>query len=255
MSDHPRDRFITVYGRKPVREVLEEPGLAVRRVFVARNARGEGVDLIRRTASQRGVAVLDKSAAEVSRISRRPKQDQGVAADVEAPSMRALDEYVAELGEPGEAMTPAALLALDNVTTPANVGMILRTATVLGLDGVVLPRRGCPEIGPLVIKASAGVAFRAPILRCAELSDALSECKLRGFAVYGLSDAGRATLSEVRPRTRAVFVLGNETEGIGEAAAPLVDEWVRIPMARRGDSLNVASAAAIVCFALAARPA
>jgi 23S rRNA (guanosine2251-2'-O)-methyltransferase len=250
VGEHPRDRFITVYGRKPVLEVLEEPGLAVRRVFVARGARGESVEVIRRAAAQRGVAVIEKSAAEVSRISRRPNQDQGVAADVEAPSMRALDDYLGELGEASEDMSASKLLALDNVTTPANVGMILRTATVLGLDGVILPRRGCPEIGPLVIKASAGVAFRAPILRCAELSDALSECKLRGFAVYGLSDAGQHELSATRPRTRAVFVLGNETEGIGEAVQPLVDEWVRIAMARPGDSLNVASAAAIVSYAL-----
>ena len=38
--------------------------------------------------------------------------------------------------------------------------MILRTATAAGLDGVVLPHSGTPEVGPLVIKASAGVAFR-----------------------------------------------------------------------------------------------
>lgn len=235
----------------PVLEVLGDASLAVRRVFLARGARGEVVDAIRRAAAGRGVALLERSAAEVSRVSRRPKQDQGVAADVEAPAMRTLEEYLAELDEAGEGMSRARLLALDNVTTPANVGMILRTATVLGLDGVILPRRGCPEIGPLVLKASAGVAFRAPILRCADVGDGLSECKLCGFAVYGLSDGGRVELPAVRPRVRSVFLLGNETEGIGEGVQPLVDEWVRIPMARSGDSLNVASAAAVVCYALA----
>ena len=46
-------------------------------------------------------------------------------------------------------------------------------------------------------------------------------------------------------------MLGNETEGIRDATRPLVDEWVRIPMANEGDSLNVASAAAIVAYVLA----
>ncbi len=56
--------------------------------------------------------------------------------------------------------------------------MILRSATAAGLDGVLLPRRGLPAIDPLVVKASAGVAFRAPVLRagtaeegCAALRD------------------------------------------------------------------------------------
>lgn len=245
MSAHPRDRFITVYGRKPVLEVLEQPALLVRRVLLSREARGPMVAEIERAAAARAIEVVKKSAAEVSRISRNGKQDQGVAADVEAPSMRAFDDYLGTLGE-----RAARLLALDNVTTPANVGMILRTATVLGLDGVLLPRRGCPDIGPLVLKASAGVAFRAPILRAAELTDALSDAKLAGFCVYALSDRGASELGALRVRARSIFVLGNEAEGVREATRPLVDEWVRIPMASPGDSLNVASAAAIVAYAL-----
>lgn len=247
MTDHPRDRFITVYGRKPVLEVLSRRDLAVRRVHLAKEARGPVVREIRAAAEERGIELAIKSAAEVNRVSRNAKQDQGVAADVEAPSMRAFASYLAQL----EPERGSHLLALDNVTTPANVGMILRTATVLGLDGVLLPRRGCPDIGPLVIKASAGVAFRAPILRCAELADALSDAKLAGFCVYGLSDRGATPLDALRARERAIFMLGNETEGISSAIAPLVDEWVRIPMARAGDSLNVASAAAIVAYVLA----
>ena len=118
----------------------------------------------------------------------------------------------------------ARLLALDNVTTPGNVGLVLRTATVFGLDGVILPRRGVPEVGPLVIKASAGYAFRARILRCSELADGLSDAKMAGFCVYGLSDRGRGSLAEVAPRERSVFVLGNETDGITAPVEPLVDE-------------------------------
>ncbi len=245
MPEHPRDRYITVYCRKPVLEVLEQPELAVARVFLAKNARGPMIAQIERAAERRNIPLLEKTAAEVSRISRRPKQDQGVAADVEAPAMRSVSELLESLGD-----HPARLLALDNVTTPANVGMILRTATVLGLDGVIVPRRGCPEIGPLVIKASAGVAYRAPIVRCAELADALSDCKMQGFCVYGLADTGRTELASLTPRERSIFVLGNESEGVTEAVHPLVDEWVRIEMAHPGDSLNVASAAAIVAFAI-----
>lgn len=244
MTAHPRDRFLTLYGRKPALEVLEDPDAHVARVFVAQRARGGIVDRILEAARERGVPVERVSAQRVSRISKRPKQDQGVAVDVEARAMQPLAAFLAA------APDTARLLALDGVTTPANVGMILRSATVLGLDGVIVPRRGVPAIGPLVIKASAGVAFRAPILRCERIDDGLSDAKLAGFCVYGLADGGTEELSQITVRPRSVFVLGNETEGIGEAVAPLLDARVRIPMAREGDSLNVATAAAIVAYAV-----
>lgn len=243
---HPRDRYITVYGRKPVLEVLEQADQTVARVFVSTSARGDILRRIKEVARARGIEVVNKSAEQVSRISRRPKQDQGVAADVEAPTMGPLEEWLGALGDG----TDSLVLALDNVTTPANVGMILRSATVLGLDGVILPRHGVPEVGPLVIKASAGVAFRSRILRCENLVDGLSDAKMRGFCVYGLSDRASASLAAVRPRPRSIFVLGNETDGISDEVRVLVDEWVRIPMAAEGESLNVAAAAAVVCWEL-----
>jgi len=210
---------------------------------LAKKARGSIVDQIRRAAAARGVEIDKRSAEQVSRISRRPKQDQGVAADVEAPAMGPVDAWVEE-----HPTGPAVLLALDHVTTPANVGMILRTATVLGLAGVVLARRGSPEIGPYVIKASAGVAFRAQVLRCATIEEGLASLTAAGFHVYGLSDRGDAVLGQVAFDERSVLVLGNESEGVG-AASPYVRTWVQIPTAGAGDSLNVASAAAIAAWA------
>ncbi|MGF1467863.1 MAG: TrmH family RNA methyltransferase [Sandaracinaceae bacterium] len=248
MARHPRDAFLTLYGRKPVAEALAQDDVPVRRLFVARTARGPAVDLIRRLARARGVEVLDRSPAEVSRISRRPKQDQGVAADVAAPRMGSLEAHLDT-----EPSARSRLIALDGITTPANVGLILRSATVLGLDGVVLPRRGAPEVGPLVIKASAGVAYRAPILRCPELPEALVDLAAAGYEAFGLADDGPERLPELDVPPRAVFVLGNETDGIGSDVRPLIGRWVRIPMAGPGDSLNVACAATVVAYALAER--
>lgn len=244
---HPRDAWITVYGRKPVMEVLEDPRCQVARVFIAKGTGGPVMKRIRAAARAAGVEVRMESRERVSRISRHAKQDQGVAADVEAPRMSALERWLPSAPE------RARLLALDHVTTPGNVGMILRSATVLGLDGVVVPRRGVPEIGPLVIKASAGLAFRAAILRCERIEDGLSALKMAGFCVHGMADRGSVSLSRVSVRARSVFVLGNETDGVGQAVRPLVDEWVNIPMAETGDSLNVAAAGAIVAYHLASR--
>jgi 23S rRNA (guanosine2251-2'-O)-methyltransferase len=121
------------------------------------------------------------------------------------------------------------------------------------VDGVVLPRAGSPSIDPLVIKASAGVAFRAPILHCRNPVEGLRALQEKGYRIYGLAGgAARPLFDEDFPH-RSVFVLGNETDGISAAAADLVERWVAIPMAGGVESLNVSSAAAVVCFELARR--
>lgn len=240
----PRDTFITVYGRKPVLEALDDPALEVDKVVVAEQVRGTSVQEILDAAAARGIAVQRVSAHRVKVLAGNGRHDQGVLADVVAPRMRPLDTALATL------RGPAGVIVLDAVTNPANVGMILRTATAAGFDGVVLPRRGVPAIDPLVIKSSAGVAFRSPVLRTATADQACQALRGAGFAVLGLSGSAPGAISlfgDPMPR-RVAFVLGNETSGISAAVTSRLTGWVTIPMAGGVESLNVASAAAVVCF-------
>src|SRR5258708_20707506 len=178
----PRERFITIYGRMPVLEALSDPRVAVSQVFVSRQAKGDSIDEIIAAAARRGISVGRVSPERVTRISRNGRHDQGVVADVDAPGRLGLDLWIADHPAPAT----AALLVLDGVTNPANVGMIVRTATAAGLDGGVLPRAGSPEVGPLVIKASAGVAFRAAILSTRSAAEAVRRLAEAGFDVLGL---------------------------------------------------------------------
>jgi 23S rRNA (guanosine2251-2'-O)-methyltransferase len=247
----PRDTFITVYGRKPVLEALIDAALTIDKVVIAEYAHGDTVQEILDAAARRRVPVQRMSAHRVKVLAGNGRHDQGVLADVVAPSMRPLDSALDQLG------SPAAVLVLDAITNPANVGMILRTATAAGINGVVLPRRGVPAIDPLVIKASAGVAFHAPVLRSATAEQACAALRTAGFAVFGLSGSapGAVSLFDDPPPSRVAYVLGNETNGISPAIAAWLTGWVGIPMAGGVESLNVASAAAVVCFDWARRRA
>jgi 23S rRNA (guanosine2251-2'-O)-methyltransferase len=247
----PRDVFITVYGRKPVLEVLHDPSLTVDKVIIAGYARGDTITEILDAAARRQVPVQRASAHRVKVLAGNGRHDQGVLADVLAPRMRSLDSALETLGN------PAAVLVLDAITNPANVGMILRTATAAGFDGVVLPRRGVPAIDPLVIKASAGVAFRAPVLRTATAEQGCAALRAAGFAVLGLSASapGARSLFCDPPPPRVAYVLGNETVGVSAGVTAYLTGWVGIPMAGDVESLNVASAAAVVCFDWARRRA
>ncbi len=242
----PKDRFVTVYGRKPVLEVLADDDLQVDKVILADTARGAAAGEILSAARDRGVVVQRASAHRVKVLAGNGKQDQGVLADVVAPRMRLLTEAL-------RTRPPRTVLVLDGITTPANVGMILRTATAAGIGGIVLPRRGVAGIDPLVIKASAGVAFRAPVLRVPTATEAATALRGAGYRLFGLDGTARRSVFTATVPDRAAFVLGGETAGVSDGVRSQIQEWLAIPMAGEVESLNVASAAAVLCFELLRR--
>ncbi|MEA3018745.1 MAG: rRNA (guanosine2251-2-O)-methyltransferase [Actinomycetota bacterium] len=235
--------FVTIYGRMPVLEALADERVAVAKVLLSRAARGESVDEIVAAAARRGVAVQRVAPEKVTRISGNGRHDQGVVADVDAPGLGALDTWL------GSAPVTCALLVLDGITNPANVGMVIRTATAAGLDGVVLPRAGVPDVGPLVIKASAGVAFRATILQSATASSACASLRTAGIELIGLRADSAESLFDAPLPDRAAYVLGSETDGVSVEC----DRWLSIPLAVGVESLNVAVAAGLVAYEVARR--
>jgi 23S rRNA (guanosine2251-2'-O)-methyltransferase len=245
----PRDRFLTVYGRQPVLEALHDPTLEIEQVFVDEGLRGPLPAQIRDLADRRGVPVRMVTRAVVTKFSQNGRQHQGVAADVRAPGLRGLDEWLGSLS----AAARACVLVLDGVATPANVGMIIRSATASGIDALIVPTKGVAELGPLVVKASAGTAFRAPLVRARRAEDALAGLRSLDFEIVGLAASAGEPLWDATFPPRVAFVLGAESVGLSPAVAELVTRRIRIPMARAVESLNVAAAGSVLCFELARR--
>lgn len=245
---HPRDQFLTVYGRKPVLEVLENNSLNIAKVFIAKKAKADIIKKILAACAQRDIEVLRVDAQQVSRMSKHPKQDQGVAADIHTPQM---DDAVHFLEK--NAGKNLQLIALDGITTPANVGLIIRSCTALGIDGIILPRKGCAKLNSLVIKASAGVVFKSTILKCERLTPVLKKAKEMGFDIYGLSGEKGSNMYTSSLGQKGIFVMGNETEGVSPQTEALTNQHLYIPMANGVESLNVACAATIVASELMRR--
>jgi 23S rRNA (guanosine2251-2'-O)-methyltransferase len=246
-SISPKDRFLTVYGRKPVLEALDDQSLVVDKVILSEDSRGPGASEIIQAAKAAGVTVQRASAHRVKVLAGNGKQDQGVLADVVAPRMLPLSSAL--LATP----PPSPVLVLDGITTPANVGMILRTATAAGFAGIVVPRRGVAALDPMVVKASAGVAFRAPVLRCGSAREAVESLTEAGYGIYALGASGATSLFDAELPQRAAFVLGGETGGVSQEVGEFVTEWLSIPMPGDVESLNVSAAAAVLSFELVRR--
>ncbi len=246
MAESPRDRYLTVAGRNPVLEALADESLTIAKILISSKARGEPIDQIRRAASERNITVERVPEQKVTSVAKSSRHHQGVVADVVAPAMANLGTFL-ERRQRGRHWATK-LLLLDSVHNPSNVGMILRAGVAAGIDGIIVPTRGTADIGPIVIKASAGVAFQAPILRAETAADAAEMLRDAQFTVVGL-DAGGDDLYAAELPERVAYVLGNEASGLSLST----DYNIAIPLAPGVESLNVATAAAVVCFEVARR--
>lgn len=234
------DSLITLYGRNVAVEVLRDDQVKIHKLHLSKSNRSdETIDEIMALAEMRGVEIKYHTKEALSRISKNSAQDQGVAIDVVSQNYRSASVIETDLPNSFR------LLALDGINNPQNLGMIVRSAAASKIDGIVLPRRNSTKLSPLVMKASAGTLFKIPIYYCEDLSDILG---LKDMAIITLSSHAKEDIYSLKIPHRAVFVLGNESEGVSDVVMRASTHSVSIPMYRGVESLNVAVTAGIVSF-------
>lgn len=238
--------IISIYGRKPVLEALQDRSLTAYRLHLAdSNKPNAQIKEMESIAKQRDIEVQYHNRQALSRISKNGKQDQGACLDILCPKMAGFEQW---LTEQTENVAEFSIIALDGVSNPQNLGMAIRSCTAAGIDAILLPESGGSGLNPLVIKASTGTVFRAPIVRCESLPQSLQALSDKGLTVFTLrGDATDSLLSASAP-TKGVFVLGNETDGVSKEVEALSTGGLRIPMKNGVESLNVAVSAALVAF-------
>lgn len=141
-----------------------------------------------------------------------------------------------------------ALVLLDELTDPHNVGDIIRSAAAFGASGVLMPAHNQAGITGAVVKTSAGMIFRLPIVQIGNVNQAIRTLKDKGFWIYGLAAEGGNTISKEKFDAPAVFIVGNEGKGIREKTMEHCDIRLRIPIDERCESLNAAVSAAVALY-------
>jgi 23S rRNA (guanosine2251-2'-O)-methyltransferase len=142
------------------------------------------------------------------------------------------------------------VIALDQVTDPQNMGAILRTCAVFGVQAVIVPRHNTPRETGALAKAASGALEIVPILRVTNLSRALDGLKKSGFFVIGLAGEAERTIGDFAPLERCVLVAGAEGQGLRRLVREHCDATVALPVAPTAqtagiDSLNVGAAVAV----------
>ncbi len=142
------------------------------------------------------------------------------------------------------------IVALDKISEPGNVGTILRNCGWFGVQTVLVSKSSADVFNPKTLRASMGAAFRLNILSEINLKESLLKLKNKGYKIL-LADIEGTEIKNLRSaQGKFVVIFSNEAAGPSEEAISLADEKVTVPRKGQGESLNVASASAIVLYEL-----
>ncbi len=163
----------------------------------------------------------------------------GLAAIVQLPFFRWQD---IQLGQHN------ALLVLDGLQIPGNVGTIIRCADGAGADGIIITNKRQRLSHPKLLRASMGSLFGFPVIETGA-DEAISWLKRHHFTIVTTETGAALTYRSVSYRGRVAVVMGNEHSGISQQWNEAQDISVSIPMNGRGaDSLNVGNAAVLMLY-------
>ena len=195
---------------------------------------------VRRIFAAGSIAHLYPGAEEVSskELKRMSsfKSPADVIAIVEIPHYELPEEIGAEL-----------TLALDDVQDPGNIGTIIRIADWFGIRDILCSHATADAFSPKVVQATMGAILRVRMHYC-NLAGILSGVSTPAYGAF-MSGESIYDLSLSR---KGVIVMGNEGNGISKEIEKIVTKRIAIPpypagRARCSESLNVASAVAVIC--------
>jgi TrmH family RNA methyltransferase len=138
-------------------------------------------------------------------------------------------------------------VALESVRDPGNLGTIVRTVDAVGGDGVILVGDTVDPFSLEAVRATMGSIFHVPLAR-------MNRSDFAGLAGRwpGLMVGTHLTASEdyraITYRPPVLLVMGNEQSGLTPELAALCGTLVKIPMAGKADSLNLAVATGVMLF-------
>lgn len=208
----------------------------VRKLYVSEAARDE---YDKSTLHKIEDSEVEWVAAPVFRSMSDTATPQGVLAIVEIPEYRW--ETLIEKQD-------AAVLCLEDIQDPGNLGTMIRTAEGAGMTAVVLSG-GCVDLfNPKVVRATMGSVLRVPFRIVGDMTAETRNLQEKGFSIYAAGPGAVREYTECSYAGRVGIVIGNEANGICPETFAVADEQITIPMQGEVESLNAAVSAALLMY-------
>lgn len=235
------DKYIFIYGKHAVEEALQFRPDVVKHLYLRDDQKALFPHELQAKVEHRSIFSGDKVPTGVD----KKAVHQGVIAKIDRSKLvLSYDEYLKNL----EATSDTAVVVLGELEDPHNVGAVIRSAAAFGVSAVCIPKHRQVGVTGTVVKVSAGMAFKIPLVEVGNVNRTLEDLKKKGFFVYGLDGDGDTSLHTEQFSKPSVFVLGNEGEGIREKTREHCDMVLSIPINKQCESLNASASASVVFY-------
>jgi TrmH family RNA methyltransferase len=226
-------------GIQAVREALAPKiieGLKVKQLFLTTSG-------LQKISSEIALDSLDnvelfEVTDQVMKEMADSESPQGILALCSSKSLK-----VSDLWE----IKPKKIAYFWQIQDPGNAGTVIRTADACGFDAIIFSENSVDIFNPKTIRATVGSLWHIPVITDVEISDFIKQSQDNGFKSFALMGQGDLMLNRdllASCGDKSLWIFGNEARGLPEL--PESVDSVRIPMQGHAESLNVASAAAIV---------
>ncbi|PCI20173.1 23S rRNA (guanosine(2251)-2'-O)-methyltransferase RlmB [Candidatus Wolfebacteria bacterium] len=234
---------ILVYGVNPVAELVNSGATNITRIYMQDSSDKPILQQIRSYAQKHSIGVNSVSNKYIKNLVGDVAH-QGVVALLRSFEYVEFNKWVESL----DMSTNPAVLLLDEVQDPHNVGAMIRSAAAFGLSGVILPSHRQSPVTNAVFKSSAGTVMHIPVIKIGNVNQMLKKLKEMGFWIVGIHQDGHTKISEQKFDSPTVLIVGNEGYGIRQKTLEMCDFTVQIPMSSEIESLNAAVSTGIACY-------
>jgi TrmH family RNA methyltransferase len=193
--------------------------------------------------SSRGAAVLAAAKGVSGEIYQVSRAVMDVMSDTETPQGIVAVLPWPELPPPDRADL---LLVLDGLRDPGNLGAVLRSAAAAGVAHVCLAPGTVDPYNPKVVRSAMGAHFRLPVSADVPLREIRELCAK--LSVYLADACGKTRYFDVDWTEPCALIVGGEAKGAGREIRSLAQAHISIPLQRGVESLNAATAAAVILF-------
>ncbi len=229
---------LILYGRHAVLAAIKNPRRKISKLLCTK----ENFEEIKKINSQINIQIVERK--EIDKLLPTDSVHQGFAAICSELPAISIEDIINTANE----LENCHVLILDQVTDPQNIGAIIRSAVAFNTLALIIQDKNSPQETGSMAKASAGMIEHLPIIRVTNLSRAIKQLKDAGFWTIGMDGYAKTTISELKKGGKNAIIMGSEGKGMRRLVEENCDITIRLPMNEKVESLNVATAAAIVLY-------
>ncbi|ATZ19075.1 23S rRNA (guanosine2251-2'-O)-methyltransferase [Williamsoniiplasma somnilux] len=233
-----------IYGKHAVEEFIKKHPNMIKKIWVKNFELLDKYKVINELA----IEVIKSTDEKMEKLFLDYVNHQGIVAEVKEFNYTPFKDLIENL----QTKNSALILMLDQIHDPHNFGAIIRSASLLGVDGIVILDRKQVLVNATVVKTSVGTVYDLIISKVSNLSNAIKELQEAGFWVYSSNlNKDAVDMRKVDFANKTVLIVGNEQKGVSELITKNSDMNVYIPSTQNIDSFNVSVASALLLFEVA----